>query len=99
MPNEYEIGRRLSGSASRIFREHVVRPVSSSKVALGRVAVVFGQLSSDRRERKLLLGDRTVFQCGNHCDERGVERISVVVDACRVDVQHPGCTFGVNTQR
>jgi hypothetical protein len=97
MPNEYEIGRRLSGSASRIFREHVVRPVSSSKVALGRVAVVFEHSRQIAGSVNWLLGDRTVFQCGNHCDERGVERISVVVDTGRVDVQDPRCTLGVDT--
>lgn len=49
-----------------------------------------------RSQRKILSGDRTVFERSNHCDERGVKRISVVVDARRVDVQHPGCTLGVD---
>lgn len=41
-PNEYEIGRRWRGNGTRTFRVHVVWPVSSLKVAFGRVAVIWG---------------------------------------------------------
>ncbi len=42
---------------------------------------------------------RTVAQRGDHCEERGVERVPVVVDARRVDVEHPRRLARVDTQR
>jgi hypothetical protein len=80
---------------SRAYR--AARLLDKSRLWEGRCCVRSNCRQIAAGSAKLFLEDRTVFQCSNHCDERGVKRISVIVDARRVDVEDPGCTPGMDT--
>jgi len=46
-----------------------------------------------------LLRIRTIFECGDHRNKCGIKHIAVIIDTCRIDVQHPHSAFGLYAQR
>jgi len=84
------MGFRLISRGILIFREHVVRPVSSSKVARGsrakRTSYVF------LRDGSRIYRKRTISQSRDHGNQCCIEGVSVVIYASRVDVEDP-CGF------
>ena len=84
MPKDIDIGVRAIRSGVLILREHNVRPVSSSNVALGNRA------SQKVREVESCSSKRhTIVQSGDHRQQSGIKCVSIVIDTSRIDIEYP----------
>jgi hypothetical protein len=94
MPHDAGMGMVPISSGVLIFREHVVRPVSSSYVALGNFAGRTMRVWMRPASTRL-----TVPKSGNHCDKRSIEHGPVIVDARGVYVKDPDSLARLNHER
>ena len=85
MPKDIEIGDLATARGVMTLRLHIVLLDSSSNDAFGNRAWRHHvSVRSEKRE-----GRQTIFQCGYHCDQGGIECISIVIDAGGVNIEHP----------